>query len=120
MGKELMIRYGIPFVTKERYRNHKKSFNNIQYRNNTELSKYIWKLKENNKNFKIKWSILSQSKVISAGEKYCNLCTNEKLFILHNDKHRTLNKRSELYSKCIHSRKFHAGNFKLPQQTSAI
>jgi hypothetical protein len=31
---------------KERYRNHKKSFTNATYKNETELSKYIWKLKQ--------------------------------------------------------------------------
>ncbi len=32
---------------KERYRNHIKSFNHKRYSNDTELSKYIWKLKDN-------------------------------------------------------------------------
>jgi hypothetical protein len=31
----------------ERYRNHKKFFTNATYMNETELSKYIWKLKQN-------------------------------------------------------------------------
>ena len=32
---------------KERFRNHKKEFN-VKYRNSTELSKYIWQLKDLN------------------------------------------------------------------------
>ena len=38
---------------KERYRNHIKDFNNSKYRNSTELTKYIWQLKENNKDFEM-------------------------------------------------------------------
>ena len=36
---------------KERYRNHKKSFNDIKYENETELSKHVWKLKLNREQF---------------------------------------------------------------------
>ena len=36
---------------KERYRNHIKSFNHKRYSNDTELSKYIWKLKDNKQDF---------------------------------------------------------------------
>ncbi len=38
---------------KERYRNHIKSFNHKRYSNDTELSKYIWKLKDNKQDFDI-------------------------------------------------------------------
>ncbi len=43
---------------KERYRNHIKSFNHKRYSNDTELSKYIWKLKDNKLDFDITWSVL--------------------------------------------------------------
>ena len=33
---------------KERFRNHKKEFTHKKYRNSTELSKYIWQLKDAN------------------------------------------------------------------------
>ena len=33
---------------KERFRNHKKELNYVKYRNSTELSKYIWKLRDLN------------------------------------------------------------------------
>ena len=35
---------------KDRYRNHQKSFNNAKCENETELSKYVWNLRENNDN----------------------------------------------------------------------
>ena len=46
---------------KERYRNHNRSFNHKKYSNDTELSKYIWKLKENKQDFDITWSILKRA-----------------------------------------------------------
>ena len=57
---------------KERYRNHVKSFNDIKYKANTELSKFIWSLKQANTNYKIHWSILSKSNSIKAGGRCCN------------------------------------------------
>ena len=40
---------------KERFNNHKKSFNDPKYENETELSKNVSKLKHNEKKFKIRW-----------------------------------------------------------------
>ena len=45
---------------KERYRNHIKSFNHKKYSNETELSKHVWHLKENNTDYTIKWSIIKK------------------------------------------------------------
>ena len=45
---------------KERYRNHTASFRHQSKRNETELSKPIWALKDNNKPFNIKWRIIKQ------------------------------------------------------------
>ena len=44
---------------KTRYRNHTASFPHTKLRNSTELSKYIWSLKENNIDRFISWCILS-------------------------------------------------------------
>ena len=41
---------------KERYRNHVKSMRNERYRAETELSKYVWELKDRNCPFRISWS----------------------------------------------------------------
>jgi hypothetical protein len=46
---------------KERYRDHIKSFQNKKYSNDTELSKYIWNLKENGQDFDVTWSILKHA-----------------------------------------------------------
>ena len=65
-------------------------------KNSTELSKYVWSLRENNKIPPIKWKIVKivYSKATSS---FCKLCLTEKLLILNalvDDK--CLNKRTEL------------------------
>ena len=67
---------------KERYSNHKSSFKNENSKNSTELSKYVWSLRENNKKPSIKWKIVKivYSKTTSS---FCRLCLTEKLFILN-------------------------------------
>ncbi len=98
---------------KDRYRNHKKSFDDIKYENETELSKHVWKLKLSDKQYKINWSILSQASSIKAGGNNCSLCLEEKLQILRSyNSTSVLNKRSELFTKCVHARRFRAGQFK--------
>jgi len=46
---------------KERYRNHTCSFRNERYKNVTELSKYIWGLKERKINYQINWRKVKQA-----------------------------------------------------------
>ena len=97
---------------KERYGNHKKSFSDPKYENETELTKYLWKLKNAGKSHSIKWSILKQVPSYTAGEKRCSLCTQEKPCLLKMNNHKTSNQRYELFAKCGHAEKFHAGRFK--------
>lgn len=91
---------------KARYNNHKTSFNNASKRNSTELSKYLWSLKDNNTNYTLKWKILKQIEAYSNTNKKCNLCIGEKYYILFKPELSTLNKRNEIVSTCRHSRKF--------------
>ena len=67
---------------KERFRNHTKSFNHLQYQNETELPKYIWTLKHQNKTPTIKWKLIQvvNSKVQL---NFCNLCLTEKYCIIN-------------------------------------
>ncbi len=97
---------------KKRYANHKKSFSNPRYSSETELSKYVWELKNKKRDFNIKWSVLKRVARCAAGRKPCNLCLEEKLCITESDRTRILNRRSELFSKCCHRFKFSARNFK--------
>ena len=47
---------------KTRYANHKASFNSYNKRNSTELSKFVWELKSNKIDYKIKWKILRRAR----------------------------------------------------------
>ena len=84
---------------KTRYRNNTKSFRHEEYKNNTELSKYVLKLKSENSQYTIKWSIMNKVKAYKPGSKRCNLCLEEKLLIMKAKKTECLNKRSDLFSK---------------------
>ena len=47
---------------KERYRNHTSSFRHQNKRHETELSKHIFTLKDNNRPFNLKWKTIKQCK----------------------------------------------------------
>ena len=72
----------------------------------TELSKYIWNLKDRNIMYNIKWRKIKQARSYSNVSKKCNLCLWEKYFIICRPEMSTLNNRSELISTCRHSKKF--------------
>lgn len=91
---------------KARYSNHQMSFRHEKRRNETELSKHLWKLKEDNKDFTVTWKILAKAKPYTNLTKRCNLCTTEKFFLITKPHMATLNKRNELISTCRHRRKF--------------
>ena len=97
---------------KERLRNHNKSFKHKKYEKETELSKYIWQLKEAKTKFSIKWTILRRTSGYNNVTKSCNLCTSEKLAICNfKDKANLINKRNELISKCRHENRYVLNNF---------
>ena len=69
-----------------RYANHKKSFNNIKYQTNTELSNKYWNIMSANKTTNVSWEILGTHKSYNQSTKRSLLCLNEKLAIaLHKD-----------------------------------
>ena len=90
---------------KMRYNNHKKSFRQEKYKNETTLSRYLW---ENNANTtpNIEWKILKKCKTFEKGQTKCDLCLSEKFFIIKNlKKPNLINKRTDIGNKCIHKRK---------------
>ncbi|XP_067940660.1 uncharacterized protein [Watersipora subatra] len=91
---------------KTRYTNHKASFNHTSKRNATELSKYIWRLKDSGLDYNIKWSILKTARPYSPITKRCELCIWEKYYIICKPQLATLNKRNEILSSCRHANKF--------------
>ena len=82
------------------------SFKHESKKNDPELSKHLWQLKEQEKDFAISWKILAKAKSYSNLTKRCNLCNTEKFYILYKPDMTTLNKRNELVSTCRHKRKF--------------
>ena len=86
---------------KDRYNNHKKSLN-IERKPNSQSKNSQRELKEQGKQFDIKWSIIKWVPAYSAGGRSCKLCLEEKLLILKSKTDQTLNKRSELFAKCRH------------------
>ena len=81
---------------KTRYRNHTTSFQHTKHRNSTELSKYIWTLKEKNIDHFISWHILSSRSPYNSASKRCNLCFKEILLIICQPELSSLNKSNEL------------------------
>ena len=96
---------------KARYTNHKASFNNRAKSNQTELSKHIWKLKDDGSPYTLTWTIKKRAQPYSPRTKRCNLCLWEKFFIITADKNTTLNTRTELTSTCRHKRNFYLSEY---------
>ena len=89
---------------KTRYNNHTCTFRNTNKRNNTKLAGFIWKLQDKQKSFNISWSIASLQPTFDPGTNKCQLCLMEKVLILNSDRENTINKRHEIFTKCIHRR----------------
>ena len=67
---------------KDRYNSHQYSFRHKSCRKSTELSKYIWDLKDKGINCEIQWEIMRQSNIKMRESGQCNLCLDEKIEIL--------------------------------------
>ena len=87
---------------KERYNNHTASFRNKNKEKSTELSKYIWELKDNNMEHNLKWCIASKAHPYICGSRKYDLCSTEKLTIIKADPETLLNTYDELVSKSRH------------------
>ena len=91
---------------KTRYNNHTNLFRNKGHEKKTELSKYVWELKDKGEDFTIKWSVAAKAFPYIYGNKRCYLCLTEKLLIAKTYPRTILKKRSEIVSKCRHCNKF--------------
>ena len=101
----------LPFKT--RYGNHLFSFRHREHSTQSDLSKYIWELKDKNKEYSLKWNIEAKTSPYKSGSSRCNLCLTEKLKIAqHKNSETLLNKRAEIVSKCRHRNKFYLKNIK--------
>ena len=90
---------------KKRWYNHMSNIRN-KGEAGTALSNYIWKLKDKNEPYSLKWSIKTKAFSYRSGSKFCDLCLSEKTTIALADPHSTLNNRNEILNKCRHRWKF--------------
>ena len=97
---------------KTRFNQHVATFKNEDKRNSTSLSEHIWQLKTNKVPYSIKWGVISRAKEYSTSSKLCNLCLEEKFFIIYKPELCTLNKRTELLGTCRHRKKHLLCNYK--------
>lgn len=96
---------------KQRYYGHTSSFRHEKQEKSTGLSKYVWRKKRSGEEYTITWSTLRRAVAYSNTTKRCDLCLTEKLMISNADKECSLNKRSELVSKCRHENKYILQNY---------
>ena len=111
-GEDSKIYTGLsepPF--KARFTNHQTSMKHQKYKNSTELSKRVWQLRESGKEPQVTWRVVEKSRAYLTTSKTCNLCTAEKYRIITSDQSKTLNKKSELVSKCRHRNNFLLSNY---------
>ena len=89
---------------KARWGNHKANFKHdtVQNRTATCLSKHIWKLKDTNVQFSIKFKQLALAPAFNPVTKQCRLCLTEKFFIMFKSEVANINSRSEFFSSCRH------------------
>ena len=96
---------------KQRITCHRQTFRDEDKRNATTLSAYIWEntLNKNTKNEttepNITWSILKTCQPYKPGNKMCDLCISEKLFLVREQNNtKNINKRNDIANKCCHKR----------------
>ena len=82
---------------KERLYKHRNSLRHRSKANATELSKYVWDLRDRNiKEINIEWSILDKAPTYRNGSKTWHFRLLEKFHIIFYKKENLLNKRSEI------------------------
>ena len=97
---------------KDSFNSHQNTFRDRDKISLTELSKFIWDLKDKNTdNVEVDWSIVEKAPPLKNGSKRYELCLTEKYHIMF-QKFGLLNQRKELLSKCLHRNKFLLCNFK--------
>ena len=100
---------GLAETWKARFYQHRSSFNH-RHVNQTSLSNHIWKLRDQDLEWRLTWGVLGHARPYNPVTGLCRLCLLEKYFILYGDK-ATLNKRTEIYGWCHHKSKYFLSNF---------
>ena len=91
---------------KRRLYEHRTSFSSntrlVKPKSCTELANYIWKLKDKNTQYNIKWEILHRTTTSNNSLGLCSLCNLERCEIAKADRSRSLYRRNELVTQCPH------------------
>ena len=87
---------------KDRWTKHKSSFRTRNPKNASGLSRYIWKLEDDNIGYKLEWRVISQAKPFDPASGVCRLCIREKYFITFKPHMSTINSRNEIAGPCLH------------------
>ena len=105
-GDEQRKYVGSTVLFKNRYYAHTRNFIKEERRHDTTLSEFVWN-RGLGEQPNIQWEILSSAPAYRKGQRNCQLCLEEKYFILlaHNDR-TSLNRRTEMLAKCRHKTKF--------------
>ena len=64
---------------KNRYGNHLKSFRHKKYISDSELSKHIWKLKDENKSYTISWKIIDRGNPLTLTQRFANYALEKNI-----------------------------------------
>ena len=102
-NKGTKISFGLAETSfKAWFANHNKNFNHEQYKEGTELSKYLWLLKKGQIMSRIRWSVVE--KVYGRTNiNFCPLYLAEKVHLIeYFNENRLLNKMNEFISGCRH------------------
>ena len=98
---------GSTTLFKRRFYSHKQSFTNPKRQHDTTLSEYVWERESAGHHPSITSEVLSHAPAYRKGQRECQLCLEEKYFILHvHNNPQYLNQRTELLSKCRHKAGF--------------
>ena len=90
---------------KKRHSNHKQTFKNGSRRNETVLSQHVWN-RGLNPNPDISWELIKHAQIYRKGNRFCDLCTTEKILIAKElEKPTCLNKRNDFTNACVHKAK---------------
>ena len=97
---------------KQRLAGHKTDTNYLRYRHNTTLSDHIWSLKEQDKEYDLKWMLIDRGKAFNPIQKKCQICLKEKFHIMYNRSGASLNRREEVFNTCRHRKQNLLSNLK--------
>ena len=96
---------------KDRFGNHKKSFNHAKHKNDTELLKELWEIKNRSGTRKITLKIIRICRSYNPNCKRCLLRLNEKYDIVTYKGDNLLDKRTEIINTSRHRSKNKLSNY---------